>query len=139
MEQASTERPALSQRIWQTRIRLRDEWTHEHPKERGNPFTQEAMAARVGVTLGAYGAWERAKEPKPARLREIALALGLDEDYFLPSGDLTAATARVEAEADRMSSMADQMEVLLQQLQARLATEAPAPLQPEPGEAPSRP
>lgn len=133
MEQASTQRPALSQRITATRERLKDEWAAAHPGERDNPYTQEAVARRVGVTLGAYGAWERKKEPKPARLREIARALNLDEDYFLPSGDLTEMTVRLEAETDRVASMGDRLEALLQLLEERIAALPRAPSRPEHG------
>jgi transcriptional regulator with XRE-family HTH domain len=123
----ASKRPAICQRIHDTRDRLRKQWNADHPGERGNPFTQEAVARRVGpdgVTLGAYGAWERTREPELYRLRQIATALGLDEDYFAPSGDLASATARVEAEADRLARQNDQIEELLAALRSQLAGES---------------
>lgn len=111
--------PAVSRRIRQTRERLHAEWKADHPGERGNPFTQEKVAGRIGVTLGAYGSWERGRvEPDLARLRQIAVALYLDEDYFSPGGDLATATARVEAEAARLAETNDAIQELLPDLRA---------------------
>jgi transcriptional regulator with XRE-family HTH domain len=121
--------PAICQRIRETRERLQEQWKADHPGERGNPFTQEKVAGRIGqdgITVGAYGAFERYREPDMQRLREIAQALGLDEDYFMPMGDLATATARVEAEADRLAKTTDAMEELLGQLRALLPPGAPA-------------
>lgn len=119
-------RPAISQRIKTTRERLQKQWKADHPGQPGNPFSQEEMARRIGVTLGAYGAWERHREPDLQRLREIAGALGLDEDYFSPSGDLTAATTRVEAEADRLRGLGDEFQDVLGLLRALLPEPQPA-------------
>jgi len=44
--------------------------------------TQEEMARRLFLSLGAYAAYERRREPRLSRLRQIAQALGLPEDYF---------------------------------------------------------
>lgn len=96
MERAGdTSRPAISQRIAATRKRLQEQWKADHANERPNRFSQEEVARRVGVSLGAYGAWERNREPDLERLRQIAKALDLDADYFSPTGDLASATARV--------------------------------------------
>lgn len=128
MEGAESDTPALCLHIRQTRERLQEQWKAEHPTERGNPFTQERVAQRVGagLTTKSYGDFERFREPDMQRLREIATALNLDQDYFMPSGDLATATARVEAEADRLSRTTDAMESLLEQLRALLPPEAPA-------------
>lgn len=126
METAGDNRPAISQKIRDTRKRLHDEWKADHPGEKDNPFTQEAVARRVPVTLGAYGAWERGKiEPSLQRLRQVAVALGLDEDYFSPSGDLASATARLEAEADRLAEIRQGLEQLLPVLQSHAREQEP--------------
>lgn len=123
----SIEVPAICRQITQTRKRLQDEWKQAHPHERGNPFTQEKVAQRVEVSLGAYGSWERGKvEPDNARLRQIATALYLDEDYFLPTGDLATATTRLEAEADRLERMNDSLEEQLAALRALLTRTPPS-------------
>jgi transcriptional regulator with XRE-family HTH domain len=109
------------------RNHLKAQWELEHPGQRGNPFTQEQVAQRIGITLSAYGRFERTREPNLARLRQIAVALGLDEDYFLPSGDLTAATARVEAEADRLRRQGDELAQLLETLRALVPTDQSSP------------
>lgn len=111
-------RPAICRRINDTRRRQQERWKADHPGERDNPYTQEAVARRVGVTLGAYGAWERSREPELFRLRQIATALGLDEDYFSPTGDLASATARVEAEADQLAEIRVELKELLPVLRA---------------------
>lgn len=123
----ASERPAICQRIHSVRDGLKQQWELEHPGERGNPFTQEQVARRIGITLSAYGRFERTREPNLSRLRQIAVALFLDEDYFLPSGDLTAATARVEAEADRLRRQGDELAQLLETLRALVPTDQSSP------------
>jgi transcriptional regulator with XRE-family HTH domain len=123
--------PAISQRLKATRERLKAKWAAENPGEPDNPFTQEEIARRIGVTLGAYGGWENKKEPSLMRLRQAALAFGLDEDYFSPTGDLATATARVEAEADRFGAVIDQVEAFLAMLKSQLGVE---PVEPPPDE-----
>jgi transcriptional regulator with XRE-family HTH domain len=123
----ASERPAICQRIKAVRTQRMADWDLEHPGERGNPYTQEQVAQRIGITLGAYGQFERTREPNLARLRQIAVALFLDEDYFLPSGDLTAATARVEAEADRLRRQGDEFEQLLATLRGLVPTDQSSP------------
>jgi transcriptional regulator with XRE-family HTH domain len=134
MEQADEQSnvPAICVRIRKTRERLSDEWKAANPGQRGNPFTQERIAARMGLTTKSYGDYERGREPDLQRLREIALAFSLDEDYFAPSGDLASATARVEAEADRFAKATDQVEDLLAALRAQLGVEPAAPPLAEP-------
>lgn len=111
-------RPAICQRIRDTRDHLFKQWKADHPRQRPNPFSQEEVARRVGVSLGGYGAWERTLEPDLQRLREIAVALELDEDYFAPTGNLATATARLEAEADRFAGLGDRLEDVLAGLEA---------------------
>jgi len=41
-------------------------------------LTQRAVAARLGIAEKTYAFYERSREPKPARLREIADAIGVD-------------------------------------------------------------
>lgn len=117
-------RPAICRRINDTRRRQQEQWKADHPGERDNPYTQESVARRVGVTLGAYGAWERTREPELFRLRQIATALGLDEDYFSPTGDLASATARVEAEADQLAEIRGELRELLPVLRALVQEQA---------------
>lgn len=131
MRDASKTRPAICERIQQTRRALFVEWRASHPGT-DNPYSQENVARRVGVTLGGYGGWERHVEPNLSRLRQIAVALNLDEDYFLPSGDLASATARVEAEADRLAGIGGQLEVLVEALARALGEEESAQSQSEP-------
>jgi transcriptional regulator with XRE-family HTH domain len=120
--------PAICRLIAETRLGLMEQWKADHPHEKDNPFTQEKVASRVGITLGAYGAFERGKtEPSLLRLREIALALGLERDYFSPTGDLASAAARFAAEADRFQRIGNSLETLVEQFQALLPDGPPAP------------
>ena len=123
------EKPPLCAWIQQTREHLKDQWAAESGGARGNPFTQEAVAQRIGVTLKAYNLWENKREPKPRRLREIATALGLTDDYFLPTVDLASATARVVAEAERLKTAGDEIEDLLGALRVLVEGAEPAPSQ----------
>lgn len=128
-------RPAICQRIRDKRKELQRQWKDEHPGEKGNPFTQERVAARLadfGVTPKTYGEYERFKEPSIQRLREIATALSLDEDYFAPTGDLATAAARLEAEGDRLQLIGDQLGDLVGELRVRLGLEEDAPPAGEP-------
>jgi transcriptional regulator with XRE-family HTH domain len=113
--------PAVCAQIRQTRKRLKDQWQAENEGARGNPYTLEAVAARVPMTAKAYGAIERGQsEPNLARLRTIAAALHLDDDYFLPSGNLATMTARLEAEADRIAEVRGEVEDLAAALRGLL-------------------
>lgn len=60
--------PPLSRRIREERERL--------------GITQEEAARRLHLSLGGYTAYERYREPKAARARQIALSFGLPEDHF---------------------------------------------------------
>lgn len=124
--------PAISQRIRATRERLQEQWKADHPGQRGNPFTQERVAATLRLTTKSYGDYERSREPDLPRLREIARAFNLDEDYFSPTGDLATATARIEAEAERLRLGNDEMQALLATLRAQLKEGSPAPARAEP-------
>jgi transcriptional regulator with XRE-family HTH domain len=124
--------PAICLRIRKTRRELFDRWAAENPNEQGmNPYSQEQVASRVGITRNAYRAFERRREPSLARLRQIAAALGLDDDYFSPRADRASVTARLEAEADRYAEMNDRLQALIEALQALLAEQAS---QPTPGD-----
>lgn len=126
--------PAISLRIRKARERKHDEWSAEHGTERGSPYTQEAMARTIGLSLSGFGNLERGKtEPKLQRLRQIAVALGFDEDYFSPTGDLASATARVEAEADRLGEIREELQELLPLLRSLAAERAQPGSQSEPG------
>lgn len=122
---AAAETPALSGRIRKKREALQQAWEANNPGKNGNPFTQEKVAGRVGITLGAYRKLETEREPKPSRLRQIALALKLDEDFFLPSQDLTSATGRLEAETERLRGLGDDLESLLGDLRSRVQAVKP--------------
>lgn len=129
MEDAeATVTPAISARIRRTREDLQEQWDADHPGENGNPYTQEKVASRVGpsgVTVGAYRKFETVREPKLSRLRQIAVALELDEDYFLPTGNLASATARLEAEADRFAGLGVRLEGVVGALEALLPDPPP--------------
>lgn len=87
---AAAEQPELCRRIRVERERLRDDWKAEHPGEKGNPYTQEALARRLTLTLKAYRAYEDQREPSRSRAREIARELGLPEDHFDGSDSMVA-------------------------------------------------
>lgn len=130
----TSEIPAISRRIRTARERRQEEWEAENGTGRGNPYTQEAMARQLEVSLSGYGNWERGRtEPTLARLRQIAVALGLDEDYFSPTGDLASATARVEAEADRLAELREDLQELLPVLRSLVEEKAQRGSQSEPG------
>jgi transcriptional regulator with XRE-family HTH domain len=76
--------------------------------------TQEEMARRLYLSLGAYAAYERGREPRLARLRQIALALGLPEDHYetpaqAPSEDaeLVERLERIERALQELVSRSD--------------------------------
>ena len=118
VEEAATPAPPISQWVRRTRERLQKEWSAKQGAERGNPFTQEAVARRVGVTLKTYNLWENHRVPRPHRLRQIATALWLDAEYFLPTADVATATALLVAEVDRLRTAGDGLEDLLGGLRA---------------------
>jgi transcriptional regulator with XRE-family HTH domain len=112
--------PPICERIRDKREELQQRWQADHPGQRGNPYTQENVAHAIGVTRDAYRKFETVREPSLERLRQIATAFGLDEDWFQPTGNLTEATVRVEAEADRLAAMNDQLQEMLVGLRALL-------------------
>ncbi len=52
-------------------------------RERVLGISQEEAARRLGVSLKAYRAYETYREPKMSRLRQIAVAFGLEGTHFL--------------------------------------------------------
>lgn len=117
MEEAEV--PALCERVRHAREATIDPAT-------GRRMSQERAAALVGVSVRAYRKWETTVEPKPLRLRQIAAALGLPEDHFLPSENVASATARLEAESDRIRVLGDQFEELLEVLRTHIEETSPA-------------
>lgn len=90
---AAAEPPPLSQRIREAREDL--------------GISQEEAARRLHLSLKGYTAYERFREPKPTRAREIARAFGLDENYFLSS------PPDVAADDDRLARMEERLEAML--------------------------
>jgi transcriptional regulator with XRE-family HTH domain len=111
MEEATA--PELCRRIRAERKRLKDEWAAAHPGDRGNPYTQEAMAHKLELSLKAYRAYEADREPSRPRTREIARALDLPEDHF-DQGSLDALRAEV-------SELRGLVELVLEEVRARSA------------------
>lgn len=54
-----------------------------HVRERVLGISQEEAARRLGLSLKAYRAYETFREPKISRLRQLAVAFGLEETHFL--------------------------------------------------------
>src|SRR5919197_1149611 len=84
-------------------------------------ISQEEAARRLGISLKAYRAYEVFREPSVRRLREIARAFGVDEEYFLASdGDeeSSAFEQKVQAELREIKARLERLERAL----ARLAT-----------------
>jgi len=132
MEQADDARevPAICARIRKAREAITD------PKT-GETLAQEEVARRISavatnkrdrISARAYGDLERWREPTQRRLRQIAVALELPEDYFMPSADVAQATAKLEAEVDRLHGLGDGLEELLALLRSQTA--ATPPVQP---------
>ena len=46
-------------------------------------LTQEQLAAKLGMSASGYRLLEREREPSHKRLRQIALVLDKNENYFL--------------------------------------------------------
>jgi len=119
-EKALREPPAVCRHIRELRLERREHWKAEHPGEKGNPFTQENVAPRVGVTRDQYVKYEKNVEPSLERLRAIAGAFGLPGDYFDPVGPLAEMTASLEAETERVKAVADDLEVIVPALRELL-------------------
>jgi transcriptional regulator with XRE-family HTH domain len=88
-------------------------------------LTQEQAAARIGVTAKAYRAWELHREPRPARLRQIARAFGLAEEHFLVSPSRPAeriAESRLHELADAIQRQEDETIAALERVEAELAS-----------------
>lgn len=83
--------------------------------ENGRKLSQEEMARRLNISLPAYRAYETFREPSVPRLRQIATAMGLDENYFL-SGKPPSAEPFEEEVRRRLDGIED----LLTELRAGL-------------------
>lgn len=112
--------PTICTRIRELREERKERWAADHPKERGNPFTQENVAPKVGVTRDQYRKYETTQEPSMKRQRQIALALGLQKDYFEATGSLAQATANLEAETERLKALGDDLEGIVPALRELL-------------------
>ncbi len=104
------EPPAICRRIRRLRDSLKEQF--------GSDFSQESVARRVGISLKAYRAYESFREPRGERLKQIAVALGQDEDYF-SRADVTEEVRQVVREELRavLASLA--------RLEAALSAEEP--------------
>ncbi|HLY83730.1 MAG TPA: helix-turn-helix transcriptional regulator [Acidimicrobiales bacterium] len=111
MEEAQT--PALCLRIRKAREAIID-------PETGKQLTQAKVAQRMGISERWYRKFETVKEPTMPQLRQIAVAQGYPEDYFTPAGNLEEATAQVVAEADRLHSLGDGLEEVLEALRSQI-------------------
>jgi hypothetical protein len=99
--------PPISVLIRETRERLRDEAKADGGQAAAAEFSQEAIARRIGVSLGAYAAYELGREPDYGRRRQIALALGFNEDYFeVSNGEMKMLREALEQLADVRASVA---------------------------------
>jgi transcriptional regulator with XRE-family HTH domain len=98
---SAVDAPALCRRIRAARLNV----AH---------VSQEEAARRLGLSLKAYRAYELFREPSVRRLREIAKAFGLEEDYFLAANDgATGAAAfeqQVRAELEEIRARLDRLE-----------------------------
>lgn len=83
----AAEAPVLCRRIRDARLRV----AH---------ISQEEAARRVGLSLKAYRAYEVFREPSIRRLREIALAFGLEENYFVVTNGSDPGSAALEHKVD---------------------------------------
>lgn len=65
-------------------------------------LTQEEAARRLHMSLGGYAVYERTREPKPARAREIARAFSLPEDYFVTGAPTGSETEELRDRVERL-------------------------------------
>lgn len=107
--------PPICAWIRGTRDRLKEEARIDGGATAATEFSQEAVARRIGVTLKAYRAWETNREPNRARRRQIARALGLEEDYFEATRqDEDLLRAMVHEEVSELRAQMGRIEKLLQ-------------------------
>ena len=76
-------------------------------------LSQEDAARKIGVSLSAYRLYETRREPRPSRLRQIALAFGLPEDHYLGGqeerDEVAQALQALEARQDELVRMMDEI------------------------------
>jgi transcriptional regulator with XRE-family HTH domain len=63
-------------------MNLRKEALDRGDTKRARYFTQQRVAERLHLSLGAYTAYEKNREPPYFRRQEIAKAFDLDPEYF---------------------------------------------------------
>ena len=78
-------------------------------------ISQEEAARRLGISLKAYRAYESFREPKLARLRQLAAAFGLEEDYFIREATQT----HRELPSEFLDEIASQHEEVVRRLDAQ--------------------
>ena len=86
-------------------------------------ISQEEAARRLGLSLKGYRAYETFRKPSPRRLREIAAAFGLNDDYFLPRRDSELSrdhALSVAAEPDAGQPFLARLELQVQRLDEQL-------------------
>ena len=80
-------------------------------------ISQEEMGRRLGMSTSGYRLYERCREPRPSRLRQIAHAMGHPEDYFLQG---EGAVTPTELEQLRLDVRQIVREVIREELDATL-------------------
>ena len=86
-------------------------------------ISQEEAARRLSLSLKGYRAYETFRKPSPRRLREIAAAFGLSDDYFLPrqhSEPSREPALRVAAEPEAGQPFLARLELQVQLLDEQL-------------------
>lgn len=96
--------PPFCKRLRSIRDAKREEALAAGDAERARQLTQEGMAKAIGVTLKAYRAYEKDREPDHLRRRDIARALGMEQDAF--------ETATLVVTSDQIESLRQEMEAL---------------------------
>jgi transcriptional regulator with XRE-family HTH domain len=74
--------PPVCARIRAKREAVRQEALARGDKDKARDYTQEGMARRLHLSLRAYRAYEKDREPSYSRRLAIARSLGLPSDYF---------------------------------------------------------
>lgn len=116
LNECMTTPPPICAWVRATRTELKDKAKAEGGQEAASYFSQEKVAARVGVSLKAYRAFEDYREPSYERRLAIARALGLREDYFEVGEagvEVAALQRRLAEEVDRLSGLNDRLEARL--------------------------